>query len=196
MKWVVAPSIVILLLGAAVPASAQNGVPASPSSVGGGTPISDLLKAMGKKTGKKVVAEPHVQAEINVGDLSRLDYDDFLNVLDVYGFVAVERGDTILVVPDASARVMPVPVASGNEKHPDAEVVTRIIHVKSMPAAALVPIMRPLIPSFGHLAANVCTNDLILVDRFGNVKRIESIVQAMDKGDAYKTERCNAPSSN
>jgi general secretion pathway protein D len=195
MKWVVASSMLVVLLGAAVPASAQNVVSASTSSVGG-TPISELLKAIGKKTGKKVIAEPRVQAQIDVGDVSRLTYDDFLNVLELYGFVAVERGDTILVMPDANARWTAVPLAAGNEKHPDAEVVTRIIHVKSMPAATLVPIMRPLVPSFGHLAANVCTNDLILVDRFGNTKRLESIVQAMDKGEAYKIEKCGLPPSN
>jgi general secretion pathway protein D len=196
MKWLLAPSMLVLLLGVAVSASAQGVASASTSSAGG-TPISELLKAMGKKTGKKVVAEPRVQAQIDVGDVSHLNYDDFLNVLEVYGFVAVERGDTIFVLPDAMARMMPTPLASGNEKHPDAEIVTRIIHVKSMPAAALVPIMRPLIPQYGHLAANICTNDLLLVDRFGNTKRLEAIVQAMDKGEAYKAEKCypNRPSS-
>ena len=50
--------------------------------------------------------------------------------------------------------------------------------------------MRPLVPRFGHLAANLCTNDLILVDHFANVKRMESIVQAIDTGEAYKPEKC------
>src|SRR5262249_33588712 len=107
--------------------------------------------------------------------------------------VALERGDTVIVVPDAIARSLPVPLISANEKHPDAEVVTRIIHVRNMPAALLVPITRALVPQFGHLAAVTCSNDLILVDRFANVKRIEAIVQAVDTGEPYKPEKCTGP---
>jgi general secretion pathway protein D len=196
MKWVLAPCLLALLPGIAVPVSAQNVASASVSaSNDDGTPIAELLAAIAKKTGKKVIAEPRVQARIHAGDVSRLSYDEFLSVLEVYGFVAVERGDTILVLPDVGARTLGAPLVSGNEKHPDAQVVTRIIHVKSMPAASLVPIMRPLIPSFGHLAASGCTNDLILVDRFANVKRIDAIIQAMDEGEPYKVEKCSLPSS-
>ena len=95
------------------------------------------------------------------------------------------------VMPDAMVRTMPVPLVSGLEKLPDAEVVTRIIHVRSMPAAQLVPLLRPLIPQSGHLAAVGCTNDLILVDRFGNVKRIEAIIKALETPETYKAEKCN-----
>lgn len=63
----------------------------------------------------------------------------------------------------------------------------------SVPAPLLVPILRPLIPQFGHLAASKCTNDLILVDRFANTKRLESIIQALDTGEPYKPEKCGEP---
>jgi general secretion pathway protein D len=157
-------------------------------------PITDFIKAYGKKSGKKFVVDPRVQAQVSLTEEgSKASRDDFLNVLMVYGFAAVERGDTVLVIPDASVRTMPIPLAAGNEKHPDAEVVTRIIHVRTMPAATLVPLMRPLVPQFGHLAAVVCTNDLILVDRYANTKRIEALVEAIDKGEPYKIEKCAAP---
>jgi type II secretory pathway component GspD/PulD (secretin) len=183
----------VCTVGATVSAVAQTSESASVTR-SGGIPITDLVAMMSKKTGKKFILEPRVQAQVSVvPDPARISYDEFLTVLMVYGLVAVERGDTVMIVPDGSARVMPVPMAVGNEKHPDAEVVTRIIHVRNTPAASLVPILRPLIPQFGHLAANICSNDLILVDRFANVKRLEAIIEAVDKGDPFKPEKCSGP---
>jgi hypothetical protein len=97
--------------------------------------------------------------------------------------------------PEGESRTTGAPLVTGLEQLPDAQVITRIIHVKTMPAAQLVPILRPLVPAFGHLAASVCTNDLLLVDRFANAKRIEAIVKELDKnGETYKVEKCSPES--
>jgi type II secretory pathway component GspD/PulD (secretin) len=185
--------LTVFLFTSAAPAGAQTS--ASDASHGGMS-ISDLIALMAKKSGRKFIVEPRVQAQVAVfPDPAKLSYEEFLAVLQVYGFVAVDRGDTVMVMPDGGSRTMPVPLTSGLEKRPDAEVVTRIIHVKNMPAAVLVPLLRPLIPQFGHLAAVGCSNDLILVDRFANVKRIEAIVQAVDTGEPYKPEKCSGPSA-
>jgi general secretion pathway protein D len=184
--------LAIVLVAGSTAGSAQNLEAALPASSSGGIPMSELVMAMSKKTGKKFVLEPHVQAVVSVApDPAKLSYDEFLTVLQVYGFVAVERGDVVMVMPDSGARTLPVPLVTGNSKHPDAEVVTRIIHVRSLPAAQLVPILRPLIPQLGHLAALTCTNDLILVDRYANARRLESIIQALDTGQAFKPESCS-----
>jgi len=66
------------------------------------------------------------------------------------------------------------------------EVVNKIIPVKTMPAATLVPILRPLLPRHAHLVAVMCRNALIMVDTYANVKRLESLVQALDTGTPYQ----------
>ena len=45
------------------------------------------------------------------------------------------------------------------------EIVTQVIDVKNVNAAQLVPILRPLIPQYGHLAAYPASNILIISDR-------------------------------
>ncbi len=60
------------------------------------------------------------------------------------------------------------------------EWVTRVIHLKNAPAAHLVPIMRPIMPSAGHLAANPESNTIMMVDRYANVKRITQMILEMD----------------
>jgi len=59
-----------------------------------------------------------------------------------------------------------------------------------MPASMLVPVLRPLLPQQAHMVAMPCTNTLLLVDTFANVKRVEKIVSAMDTGEAFKPEKC------
>jgi type II secretory pathway component GspD/PulD (secretin) len=189
MKWTPFACIAVMLAGAA-PASAQVSE-SSPASSPDGVLLTDVVVALSKRINKRFVIEPRAQTRLAIGpDATKLSYSDFLDVLQVHGLATVERGDVVIVMPDASVRTMPVPLVSGNDKHPEAEVVTRIIHVRNVPAAQLVPILRPLVPQYGHLAAAVCTNDLLLVDRFANTKRLEAVVQALDTGSPFKPEKC------
>lgn len=190
--WVAALGLAIALAAGAQPSlAAEPSAGAAAAIVGNGRPLADLITAIARKTGKRFVVDPRVQAQaVATFDPSHMSYDDFLEILQVHGYAAIDRGDVVLIVPDGAARAYPSPLVAGNEKLPGAEIVTSVIHVHSIPAAHLVPILRPLIPMYGHLAASVCTNDLILVDRFANVKRIEAMIQTMDKGEAYKPEKC------
>jgi len=65
--------------------------------------------------------------------------------------------------------------------------------VKNGPAAFLVPILRPMLPQYAHLAAAVCSNSLLVVDSYANVRRIETIVKILDAGTPYKPEKCEMP---
>src|SRR4029077_15100555 len=61
------------------------------------------------------------------------------------------------------------------------EIVTQIITMKNVSAAQLVPLLRPLIPQQGHLAAYPSGNMLIISDRASNVNRIMKIIARMDE---------------
>jgi type II secretory pathway component GspD/PulD (secretin) len=163
-----------------------------------GVPISDLIATVAKKTGKKFVLDPRVRSDIIlVGqDPAGVSYNDLLNILAIYDYIAIETSGYVDILPEANARQVRTPMLSGKESFPDAEIVSVVITPKSIPAAQLVPILRPLIPQYGHLAAMPCVNKLILVDRFANVKRLEAIIDALDVGEPYKMEKCEySPSS-
>jgi general secretion pathway protein D len=166
----------------------------SDSSVGneGGTPLLTLIETVSKQTGKNFVVDPRVTGNaMLVGiDAAKITYPQLLTVLQVHGFAAVEIGAITRIVPDSGARTLATPIVSGNDKRADTEVVTRVIRVKSIPAAQLVPILRPLLPQSAHLAAFPCTNELLLVDSYANARRIESVVASMDKGDPLTLEKC------
>jgi general secretion pathway protein D len=53
--------------------------------------------------------------------------------------------------------------------------------MNTMSAPQVVPILRPLLPQYAHLAALPEQNVLVIVDRYANVKRLTEIVLALDK---------------
>ena len=176
----------------AVPAVlAQSEPSATPRR--GAVPVEELIATVAKRTSKTFIIDPRVQGEaVLIGsDPAKIDYAELLSVLQVHGFAAVERGGVVRVIPDANVRQSPVPIVTGKESHPDAEFVTKTFTLKNVPAALLVPLLRPLIPQMGHLVAFPCTNMLMLVDTFGNVQRIEKLVQTLDVGGPYTLPRCD-----
>jgi general secretion pathway protein D len=164
------------------------------SSTAAGTPLVQLIETVSKKTGKNFILDPRVSGNaVLIGiDPSKVTYADLLTILQVNGYAAVESGGLVRVIPDSVGRSAPSPLIDGNEKHPDAEVVTRVLRVKSIPAAQVVPILRSLLPQSAHLAAFPCTNELVIVDSYANVRRIESVVAAMDKGDPLTPPKCTS----
>jgi len=175
-------------------AESASTVSASSARVENGVPISRLIATVAKKTGKKFVVDPQVRgdAEIVGQDAANISYGDLLTILHVYGFTAVEYGGYVNVVPGTDVRHLPVPLVSGRETRPEAEFVSKVITVKNVPATHLVPILRPMLPQVGHLVALPCVNKLLIVDTFGNVQRIQAVVDALDVGEAYKPEKCEA----
>jgi general secretion pathway protein D len=115
-------------------------------------------------------------------------YEAFLSILQVYGYVAVPSGSVIKILPDANARQLPgwEGAAAGNRRADD--IVTKIVQVNNVAAAQLVPILRPLIPQYGHLAAHPASNMLIISDRSANVDRIMSIIRRIDQSSDEEYE--------
>ena len=141
-----------------------------------GAPILTFLKAVAKKTGKKIIVDSRVRGNVQLlgEDVSNVTYSDLLTILQIQGFTAVEGGGFLRVIPDAIVRQSSLPLVVGTTTYPDAQYVSAVIAVHRMPAASLVPVLRPLLPQQAHLAAVTCSNAILMVDTFANVRRIES----------------------
>ncbi len=150
-----------------------------------GADINALISTVAEVTGKNFIVDPRVKGKVTVISSRPMDRDEvyqvFLSILKVHGFAAVPSGEVIKIVPDVSAKQDSIPNAS--DKHPGHgdEMVTRVIQVDNVAAAQLVPILRPLVPQQGHLAAYPTTNVLIISDRAENVSRLVSIIRRIDK---------------
>ena len=154
------------------------------------TDIHSFIATVSKQTGRNFVVDPRVKAKVTVVSSQEMDanelYEVFLSVLQVHGFSAVPTGDVIKIVPDVSAKQNPVPdLARGTRND---QLVTHVITVENVPAAQLVPILRPLVPQQGHLAAYAATNALIITDRAANISRLMKIIKRIDRPDNAEIE--------
>ena len=157
-----------------------------------GADISALIGTVSEITGKNFIVDPRVKGKITIISSRPLDkkevYDVFLSVLEVHGFSAIPYGKVIKIIPDADAKHHAAPTAS--EKNPGVgdEMVTRVIEVKNVAAAQLVPILRPLVPPQGHMAAYPQSNMLIISDRAVNIERMIELIARIDQPTSGEVE--------
>jgi len=146
--------------------------------------IGTVIEAVSAVTGKNFIVDPRVKATVTMVSNTPLSadafYEAFLSILQVYGFVALPAGDIVKILPDANARQMPALDLPGAAGPVGDDIVTQVINVKNVQAAQLVPILRPLIPQYGHLAAHPASNMLIISDRAANVNRMLRIIRRID----------------
>ncbi|MFQ5981814.1 MAG: type II secretion system secretin GspD [Woeseiaceae bacterium] len=144
--------------------------------------IRKIVEAVSEITGKTFILDPRVTAKVTILSKTPLSadafYEAFLSILQVHGYVAITTGDVIKIIPDASARQHPSLLTTDGAGADD--IVTQVVQVQNIAAAQLVPILRPLIPQYGHLAAHPGSNMLIISDRAKNVDRMINIIRRID----------------
>ncbi|MCK4834572.1 MAG: type II secretion system protein GspD, partial [Gammaproteobacteria bacterium] len=154
--------------------------------------IRALISTVSKFTGKNFIIDPRVKAKVTVISANTLTseavYEVFLSVLQVHGYAAVPTGSVIKIVPAVNAKQGPLPLSTNKDRFADDELVTKIIRLDHVPASQLVPILRPLVPQQGHLAAYNPTNTLIITDHAGNIKRLMKIISGVDRPDSDELE--------
>jgi general secretion pathway protein D len=147
--------------------------------------LGQIIQAVGEVTGKNFIIDPRVNAKVTMVSSTPMSpaafYEAFLAVLQVYGYVAVPAGKVIKIVPNTDLRQLPANDLPNDVSSTSDEIVTQIVTLKNVSAAQLVPMLRPLIPTYGHLAAYPGGNMLIISDRASNVNRVVRIIQRMDE---------------
>jgi general secretion pathway protein D len=147
--------------------------------------LTQIIAAVGEVTGKNFIIDPRVNAKVTMLSATPMSpaafYEAFLAVLQVYGYVAVPAGKVIKIVPNTDMRQFPSSDLPATVNPGSDELVTQIITLKNVSAAALVPMLRPLIPSYGHLAPYASGNMLIISDRASNVSRLMRIIERIDE---------------
>ncbi len=154
--------------------------------------IKAVIGTVAQITGKNFIIDPRVKGKVTlisnrpmgVGEI----YQVFLSILEVHGYSAIPSGKAIKIVPDADAKHSGMPTA--NARHPGVgdEAVTRVLQIKHVTAAQLVPILRPLVPPQGHLAAYPQSNVLIISDRAANIDRLVKIIRRIDQPSSGEIE--------
>ncbi len=153
--------------------------------------IRQVVEAVSAVTGKNFILDPRVTGRVTLLSPTPLGpdalYEAFLSILQVHGYVAIESGDLIKIIPDATARQFPTAIGTDNAAGPD-DLATQVIQLRNVGATQLVPILRPLIPQYGHLVAHAGSNMLIISDRAANVARMVAIIRRIDQASDEDVE--------
>jgi general secretion pathway protein D len=146
--------------------------------------IEAVAAAIGKMTNRNFVIDPRVRGTINIVSArpvpSAAVYGIFLSALRLQGFTAVESGGVTKILPEADAKLHGGPVgtrgaASGNL------LQTQVYTLKYTSAAQLMPVLRPIISPNNTIAVFAGNNSLVITDYGDNLRRIESIIEAVDR---------------
>jgi general secretion pathway protein D len=152
--------------------------------------IRQIIEAVGEVTGKNFIVDPRITAKVTMLSSTPMSpdafYEAFLSILQVNGYIATTTGNIVKIVPDASARQYAGLLSTDAAAADD--IVTQVVHVQNVGAAQLVPILRPLIPQYGHLAAHTGSNMLIISDRASNVDRMLRIIRRIDQSNDEEIE--------
>jgi general secretion pathway protein D len=147
--------------------------------------ITQIAEAVSAATGKTFIIDPRVRAQVTMLSSTPMSpeafYETFLSILQVYGFIAVPSGNVVKILPDTNARTLPAIDLPDRVSATSDEIVTQVIDVRNVNAPALVPILRPMIPQYGHLVAYPASNILIITDRASNVNRMMRIIRRIDQ---------------
>jgi len=146
--------------------------------------LGAFINMVSEETGSNFIVDPRVRGKVTVVSGSPVTRDElyriFLSVLKIHGFAAVPGEGAVKLIPDATAKQAEIPTDQPPGQGRGDEYVTRVISVQHVNAAQLVPILRPLVPQAGHLAAFSESNMLIISDTAANVRRINELVERVD----------------
>jgi len=144
--------------------------------------IRDFVEQVAGISGQTLILDPRIKGQVSVISQAPLNltevYQLFLSVMSTHGYSVLTEGDQARIVPNAEAKT---------ENNADSTLTgadaleTRLLQVQQTPVAELIPLIRPLLPQYAHLAAVASSNALIISDRRGNIERIQGIINQLDR---------------
>ncbi|MFT5782039.1 MAG: general secretion pathway protein D [Pseudomonas sp.] len=146
--------------------------------------IREFTDQVADITGETFILDPRVKGQVTVLSKTPLSLSEvyalFLSVMATHGFTVVSEGGQSSVIPNAEAKSN----ANNGQNSPD-KLETRLIQVQQGSVAELIPLIRPLVPQYGHLAAVTSANALIISDRSANISRIETLIRQLDQKSSH-----------
>src|SRR6516162_6175766 len=98
--------------------------------------IGKIADAVAMATHKNFIIDPRVRANVTLIATTPMSadafYQTFLAILQVHGFIAVQAGPVIKIVPDANQRYYPSNDLPDHVSSTSDEIVTQVIQLKNV----------------------------------------------------------------
>jgi general secretion pathway protein D len=147
--------------------------------------IALFIKFISELTGKNFVVDKAVRGKVTIISPTKISvkeaYKVFESVLEVHGFAAVPAGDVTKIVPAVQARSKNIETRLREEAiDPEDKIVTQLIPLEYANPDELKKLFAPLISKSSVMVSYPPTGMLIVTDVLSNLKRLLSIVKAID----------------
>ncbi|RUO66576.1 type II secretion system protein GspD [Pseudidiomarina planktonica] len=151
------------------------------------TEISEFIQVVGRNLGKTIIIDPQVRGRIDVRSYDVMTasqyWQFFQNVLQVYGFAAIEMESGIVkVIVDKDTKNAATPIVGEGEQLRGDTIVTRVLQVKNVNVRELAPLIRQLNNQAGggNTVSYDPSNVIILTGNAERVQRLTEIVERVD----------------
>ena len=154
--------------------------------------IEAVARTMSVISGRNVVVDPRVKGNMTLVTTVPATPAQALRLfsaqLRTQGFALVESSGLFLVVPEADAKLQSGTVSAGTPTVGTGQIQTQIFRLNHETANNLVPVLRPLISPNNTINVNPGNNSLIITDYAENLRRIGTIIAALDIANATGVE--------
>jgi general secretion pathway protein D len=145
--------------------------------------ISALTKVMSELTHRNFILDERIAGKVTVMTPTRITPDEaykvFLSALEIKGFTAVEDGKIIRIIPLNSARQSGLKVLHDGNMEGEG-FVTKLIRLCFVSPQDLAKTLSPYISKDGNIIAYTATNSLIVTETVSDLRKIESLIKALD----------------
>ncbi len=175
--------------------AAQRGNPASAGRTTlnfNDAELNGVIRALAQFTGRNFVVDPRVRGQLTLVSEGPVDVDTaysmLLSALRMQGFAVIDVDGVSRVVPEADAKLQGGPVVSRSQPARGGELVTRVFPLRYESAAALVPILRPMVAPNNTIAAHAGNNALVITDYADNLDRVAEVIARIDTPTSVSTD--------
>jgi len=146
--------------------------------------IKKVTQDIAQFSKKTIILDPRVKGKVTIysnADLNRNQiWDVYLRTIQVNGFSAISEDGFVRVVPENEA------TRDDNDTNfsSDGDYQTSVIPLRNRSAEKILPMLKPITGRQSHLSSIASINSILIVDRASNVKRINDLINDLDKNNS------------
>jgi general secretion pathway protein D len=152
-----------------------------------------VIDTISRMTGYNFIYDDRVRGRVTIVSPTRVTVDQafavFESVLKVKGFsLVLGPGDTYKVIPIRDVKESSIDTIKDDRPSRNRDrFVTRLVPLRFIDAEAITNTIKPLISKDASLVAYAATNTIIVTDSESNIRRLLSILDAIDV-ESYRQE--------
>jgi len=153
-------------------------------------PMEQIAKFLFEQMGKPVIFKEVESIKVTLVNPKPLPPAEAMDILTTalheHGVAIEERSKTVHLIPISKvsqARIKTIPTDASLTGLKPNEIVRKFFLVRHYDAAKLVDVLKPLMPTWGHITADPTTGRLIIVATVEHLALLSQIITELDKPD-------------